>query len=415
MINRLPFLLIFCVMVSGCTIHMKNGETITWPAPAAGNQTASTTSWHYSVPQSSYPNPQQSPPDVVYANSTTPAAEPSVAAIPSSSCVPIVSELPNQPQQQTPEQVNETVAAQGGQNGNQSTSHKDPFNSLMTSDQDRMEAALDRIAQEYRRVAGDKARLSVGSPNIPNNSDYIRVTRHDLPVLAEPNFGAQNLTILGLAQDGEYLPVLQEVESTYTLNNPLSNTPNNGGKWCQLRISSGESGWVMVEPVGMGSTSFAQIVRRPQPQPVGNGNQDYGAVIGLIIVVGVIVLFVKLARSGGGGSSSSYSGGGISYSSDSDSSYDCDYSSYDSDLNDNNDDDDDKEEVKPSREVPSEKEAAKRAEDAQEEYECGQKNGSQANMAARAFHHAFGVFVESESYKKGFENGEKNPPKGKWF
>jgi hypothetical protein len=214
-----------------------------------------------------------------------------------------------------------TADAQGGQSGNQSASQNDPFNSLMISDRDRMEAALDRIAQEYRRVAGDKTRLSVGFPNIPNNSDYIRVTRHDLPVLAEPNFGAQNLTILGLAQVGEYLPVLQEVESTYTLNNPLSNTPNNGGKWCQVRISSGESGWVMVEPYGMGSTSFAQIVRRPQPQPAGNGNQDYGALVGLIIVVGVIVLFIKLTRSGGSGSGSSYSGGGGTYSSESSDEY----------------------------------------------------------------------------------------------
>lgn len=415
MVNRLTFLLIFCVIVSGCTIHMKNGETITWPAPAAGNQAASTTSWHYSSPQSSYPNPQQTSPDVVYANSTTPAVESSVAATPSSSNVPIVSELPNQPQQQTPVQPNEPVTAQGGQNGNQRTSRKDPFNSLMTSDQDRMETALDRIAEEYRKVAGNKARLSVGSPNIPNNSDYIRVTRHDLPVLAEPNFGAQNLTILGLAQVGEYLPVLQEIESTYTLNNPLSSTPNNGGKWCQVRVSSGESGWVMVEPVGMGATSFAQIVRRPQPQPVGNGNQDTAAVIGLIIVGGVIVLFVKFTRSGGSGSSSSYSGGGTTYSSDSDSSYDYDSSSGDSGSETTKTDDDEKEDVEPPREVLSEKEVAARAERTQEEYEAGQRDGSQANMAGRAFHHAFGIFVESESYNKGFENGEKNPPKGKWF
>ena len=87
----------------------------------------------------------------------------------------------------------------------------------------------------------------------------------------------------------------------------------------------------MVEPVGMGSTSLAQIVRRPQPQPVGNGNQDYGAVIGLFIVVGIIVLFVKLTRSGGSGSSSSYSGGGTTHSSDSDSSYDYESSSGGSD------------------------------------------------------------------------------------
>lgn len=351
MINRRTFLLIFCVIVSGCTIHLKNGETITWPAPATGNQIASTTYSYHPVTQQSYhyPNPTpQYPPNVAYARPATTTVEPSEITIPPPASVPAAPQFQNPPQQplfvqqQTPVQVVDTAYAQSG---NHSDSHKDPLNSLMSSDHDRMEAALDRIAQEYRRVAGDKARLLVGFSNIPNNSDYIRVTRHDLPVLAEPNFGAENLTILGLAQVGEYLPVLQEVESTYTLHNPLSNTPNNGGKWCQVRVSSGESGWVMVEPYGMGSTSFAQIVRRPQPQPAGNGNQDYGAVVGLIIVVGVIVLIVKLMRSSGGGGSSSTSGGEVTYSSDGYSSYDSDYGSDDSDLNDNKDNNDDDKKV----------------------------------------------------------------------
>ena len=49
MVNRWSFLVIFWVIVSGCTIHMKNGETITWPAPYDGHQVASTT---YSTPSS---------------------------------------------------------------------------------------------------------------------------------------------------------------------------------------------------------------------------------------------------------------------------------------------------------------------------------------------------------------------------
>jgi hypothetical protein len=70
MINRQTFLLLFCVIVSGCTIHKKNGETITWPAPVAGNQVASTTHSYYPVDHQSYHYPNstpQSPQKVAYA------------------------------------------------------------------------------------------------------------------------------------------------------------------------------------------------------------------------------------------------------------------------------------------------------------------------------------------------------------
>lgn len=184
-----------------------------------------------------------------------------------------------------------------------SSHRKDPFDSLMTVDQDRMDAALDVIIQDYKRLVGDRAMQSVGFLNVPDVDKYLTVMRRELPILAEPNITGDKLIILGLARVGEYYPVLDELETTYTLNNPLSRKPSNAGKWYKVQTSSAQVGWVLAQPTGMGSRAFAQVAGRP-----ANNTNTGGETLGFLIVLGLIVL--GLAKLFGSSPSGAWSGGG---------------------------------------------------------------------------------------------------------
>ena len=78
---------------------------------------------------------------------------------------------------------------------------RDPFEAL--SENSQMSDALDRIANEYRRLAGAKVREGIGFRTIPQAENYVRVTRRDLPVFTEPSLARETLTLVGLAQQGE--------------------------------------------------------------------------------------------------------------------------------------------------------------------------------------------------------------------
>jgi hypothetical protein len=195
---------------------------------------------------------------------------------------------------------------------------RDPFGALMTIDRDRMDSGLDVILEAYKRRYPDQAAQSIGFRSVPQAARYMVVTRSEVPVLTQPNIAADQLSLLGIARAGEYYPVLDEVETVYTLNNPLSSRPNNGGKWCKVQTASGQIGWILAEPFGMGSRAFAQVVRAPPPQRTSEspaGQDASGAALAVLVVLGFgIFLLVKLLGSGGSGASSSSSAGGGTYS-----------------------------------------------------------------------------------------------------
>jgi|GEM_PF-4065791 len=118
---------------------------------------------------------------------------------------------------------------------------------------------MDRIAQEYRRLAGDQVRTSVGFHNIPNVTKYVQIIRNDLPILTEPSITAANLSIVGLAQKGEYFPVLEERETMVTLS-------GGGETWCKIKTSSDQVGWIVSRP-GIGQNPFGQITQQTLPEP----------------------------------------------------------------------------------------------------------------------------------------------------
>lgn len=194
---------------------------------------------------------------------------------------------------------------------------RDPFNSLMTVDRDRLDAALETIITAYKSQAGAMVQNSIGFRTIPDSLKYLGVTRAELPVLAEPSLTTDKLTFLGLARAGEYFPVLDEVESTYTLSGPFSRGPSNAGKWCKVQTASGQVGWIFAQPQGIGTRDFATIVQRPAPVQAASTNSDSGggtALLALIVIGAVVLVLAKAFVNAGRTSAPSWSGGGGSYS-----------------------------------------------------------------------------------------------------
>lgn len=301
MVKWPPILLVLCMMFSGCTLTVRNQSgqitTYRWPAPPASNQgiTATTprnfgdsnpgnSAYHGYNPQMQHQLVIPQAP-IYYPPSTSEQQK----------------DMPNSAYQTS-----------------ESARSRDPLNGLMTTDQDKLDTALDSIIREYKRLYSDRAAQLIGFPNIPSTEKYATISRKELPVLTEPNITTDNLTILGLARSGEYFPVLDEVEMMATLGNPLSSRPSNAGKWCKVQIASGQSGWILAEPIGMGSWAFAQIVQRPQPvtrAAVATTADSGGSAIGVIIVLGLVLfLLIKLFSSNSSSVPSTSSGEGASSS-----------------------------------------------------------------------------------------------------
>jgi hypothetical protein len=313
---------LLCIVMSGCTIRTKSGTTYTWPAPDAVTYRSTVTAPTYA------PRPIQRAPSNVSRAPLTPPYIPVPPPVDEPRYAPVQTDptydprraraaFDEQPERRTDSGRNATVQSSRRESApTRYAQSKDPFESLMTKDQDQWEEAFDRVAQEYRRVAGGQAKESLGLANTPDSSKYLKVLRRDVPVLAEPNIGADNLTVLGLAQSGEYFPVLEERETMYTLQNPLSRRPNNGGKWCKIQTAAGQTGWIMAQPTG--SKSFADIVQRPVPAqfvPPPSDTGLSGAIFIFVVVAGLVVFgLVKALSSVGGGISSSGSGGSESSS-----------------------------------------------------------------------------------------------------
>ena len=87
-----------------------------------------------------------------------------------------------------------------------------------------MKRTLDALVQLYKQWPQNRASESMGFNQPPINSDYIIISRGDLPILSQPDFHTVNLRILGLAQKGEYFPVLQQTTKE-ALDNPISGRP----------------------------------------------------------------------------------------------------------------------------------------------------------------------------------------------
>lgn len=174
---------------------------------------------------------------------------------------------------------------------------RDPFEAL--SENSQMSDALDRVANEYRRLAGAKVREGIGFREVPQAENYVRVTRRDLPVLTEPSLARETLT-LGLAQQGEYFPVLEQ-RTFATLQNPLSTRPSDNGDWVKVQTASGDAGWIFMCP--WYSKPFAELMRRPPPATVpaqtatADADPLAGAGIAGIILLGLLLYAVsKLAK-----------------------------------------------------------------------------------------------------------------------
>lgn len=300
-------LLMLCVLFSGCTLTVvkPSGQVVTYRWPASTSPTPNNYAYN-------------TPPNSGYRVSNTPYQQrPNYYAAPTTRVEPQTPTASPYYSQNT--RYNQNVGQPNTASSSESTQRRDPFNSLMTTDQDRLDTALDAIIREYKRLYGDRAAQSIGYQFAPNAQNYIIVSRMELPVLAEPSITSDKLNIIGLARFGEYFPVLEQSEPVYTLGNPLSNRPSNAGKWCKVQTSSGQVGWLLAQPTGMGSKVFAQIVNIPPPPHYQAPNATSGGgsagVVILILVVGGFLL-VKLFSSNGSGVSHTSSGGG-SYSTNS--------------------------------------------------------------------------------------------------
>ena len=305
MVRWRSFLVATWILLAGCTLSVRNksGQTTsyTWPAPAAQSPRyvasappGSPASPSFQYQQKDYSSPAYSG----GARSPAPAG-------------------PSTDWQQPPAAAPSYAAPSRAPAVAQNQPGRDPLAALMTADRDTMDGALDLILQGYKRCYADRAAQPIGFRSVPQTAKYMVVTRTELPVLGEPNISADQLTLVGIARAGEYYPVLDEVETVYTLSNPLSRRPNNGGKWCKVQTSGGQIGWILAEPFGMGSKAFAQVVRAPPPPSASTATTDPGnaaPTLAMIVVLGTgIFLLVKLASSRGSGIATSSAGGG-SYS-----------------------------------------------------------------------------------------------------
>ena len=289
MITRWSYLLVLCLLGTGCqnTKPMFRARAQIYVRPPV-----------YYAPRVV----QQNPPGAVW----TPAP---AAPVPYSGVLVRRAPVAPYPQpylaQQQPHPAPVTYAAAGAnpalsaENIASRAAHsRDPFEAL--SENSQMSDALDRIANEYRRLAGAKVREGIGFRTIPQAENYVRVTRRDLPVFTEPSLARETLTLVGLAQQGEYFPVLKQ-RTFATLQNPLSTRLSDNGDWVKVQTASGDAGWIFMRP--WYSKPFAELMRRPPPATVpaqtatADADPLAGAGIAGIILLGLLLYAVsKLAK-----------------------------------------------------------------------------------------------------------------------
>jgi hypothetical protein len=168
MITRWSYLLVLCLLGTGCqnTKPMFRARAQIYVRPPV-----------YYAPRVV----QQNPPGAVW----TPAP---AAPVPYSGVLVRRAPVAPYPQpylaQQQPHPAPVTYAAAGANPAlsaesiaSRAAHSRDPFEAL--SENSQMSDALDRIANEYRRLAGAKVREGIGFRTIPQAENYVRVTRRN--------------------------------------------------------------------------------------------------------------------------------------------------------------------------------------------------------------------------------------------
>lgn len=117
---------------------------------------------------------------------------------------------------------------------------------------------VDRLFQETGR-RGVARQKSASPADWPDARQLVRVEQANVPILDAPDLTARRLNILGVADVGEVL-ALVEKKTVVALINPLGNAPDQSGTWYKVQMLDGKQGWIFAEPQGHQGPPIARVL-----------------------------------------------------------------------------------------------------------------------------------------------------------
>ncbi len=119
------------------------------------------------------------------------------------------------------------------------------------------------LVEQLFRVTGrrDEPRSKSFDPEQWNGVEsLVRVERPGVPILGKRGWGGATIEIVGVADAGEILALL-DVQNVVAIPNPLGQHPDESGTWYHVRLLDGKNGWICAVPLGGEASPFARAFK----------------------------------------------------------------------------------------------------------------------------------------------------------
>jgi hypothetical protein len=192
------------------------------------------------------------------------------------------------------------------------------------------EEGMERISASFFRHASPdeiNRRVSYRPEDWPAHVIHlVKIEKDGLPLLGRPDLTADRLDVIGVTKGDEILQFIDQTK-IISFDNPLSSGPGNSGLWYKVRTLKGDEGWILVQPDNQGSISAtllpARAITTPESKTYAENRKPRAdetdgtirSIIYALIILGVFLLFIRIAHSHTSDQSSSSSSGTYEYSS----------------------------------------------------------------------------------------------------